>query len=112
MNELPWWPPLEPMGDAKTRALIAAVRPLAPVAVRAATAWLVERYPTQAPKASLAMIAKMSLDPTMRGICIGSVAVPGSSGKPVVVGIAIMREGHLAITTPTDGAAQEWVVVG
>jgi len=102
------------MGTEGAHALIRAVKPHAPKAVAAASAWLRERYPTQMPRASsasLALIARMSMDDTMLGICIGAVSVPGSSGKPVVVGTAITREGHLAITTPTDGAPQEWRVV-
>ena len=114
MIDLPGWPPLEPMGDARARELIQAVKPHAPRAVAAATAWLLERFPDTTPRsyaATRVMIAKMQLTPTMHGISIGNVSVPGSSGKPVVVGIVITQEGGLAITVPVEGGSQAWIEV-
>ena len=50
------------------------------------------------------MIARMKLEPHMRGIPIGNVSIPGSSGKPIVVGISVTRAGGMAIVVPTaDG---------
>jgi hypothetical protein len=115
MIDLPWWPPFEPMGDEHAGALIAAVRPHAYLALEAATAWLQERSPGPTPRtypATRAMIAKMWFDDDMRGICIGSVSAPGSSGKPVTVGIAVTRAGELAITVPGEDSVQVWLVVG
>ncbi len=112
--DLEWWPPLEPMGEEHARELVQAVKPHAPAALAAARQWLVAHAPNAEPSvhsSTVAEISRLSLDPTMRGICIGAVWVPGSSGRPVVVGIAVTREGRLAITTPAEGA-QDWTVVG
>lgn len=85
-----------------------------PIAVRASSEWLQSRYPAQTPTthpASLAAIAGMAFDGDMCGLCIGNVSEPGSSGKPVVVEIAITREGRLVITIPVAGGPQVWRLV-
>lgn len=112
MIDLPWWPPLEPMGDEHAAELILAIKPHAHRAVEATTTWLLEHSPDAPPRphaATRTMIARMKLDPHMRGIPIGNVSIPGASGKPIIVGISVTRAGSLAITVPTaDGSGSRW----
>lgn len=100
------------MGDDKASELIQAVKPHAPRAVAATIAWLRERPPDVIPQpyaATRTMIAKMQLSPTMRGISIGNMSVPGASERPI--SIVITRAGRLAIAVPVEGGPQEWIEV-
>jgi hypothetical protein len=92
MIDLPWWPPFEPMGDGYAGELIQAIKPHAP-----------------RDGASRTMIARMKLEPHMRGIPIGNVSIPGSSGKPIIVGISVTRAVGMAIVVPTADGGQEWI---
>ena len=56
------------------------------------------------------MIARMKLEPHMRGLPIGNVSIPGPSGMPIIVGISLTRAGGLAIAVPTaDGGRRAGV---
>lgn len=107
MIDLPWWPPLESMGGEHVTEFILAIKPHAHRAVEAATAWLLE----QSPDATRTMIARMKLEPHMRGLPIGNVSIPGPSGMPIIVGISVTRAGGLAIAVPTADGGREWIEV-
>ncbi len=112
-----WWPlpDGEPIGEGRARELVRWLRTVAPVAVEAATARLQARSSgaevrTYAVPART--LARQSLDVTMRGLSIGSVSRAASSGATDTIGIALQRDGRLAITVREPGnAAQRWIPI-
>jgi hypothetical protein len=57
-------------------------------------------------------LAQHSLAPSMRGLPIGSVSVPASSGAHNVVSIALRRDGRLALTIREPGEdVQHWYIL-
>ncbi len=110
-----WWPlpDGELIGEERARVLVTWLREVCPPAVEMARARLLDAHPTS-PVASYALsakgIARLALEDGMRGLCIGAVSIPGTSGKPTTVGIALQRNGRLAITVPgDDGSGQAWI---
>jgi len=86
----------------------------APAVVAAASAYLIARHPgaeIQTYAITTPTLAKQSLGEHMRGVSIGSISVPGSSGRAETVGIAFTREGRIAWTVAVeDSPYQEWRV--
>jgi hypothetical protein len=113
----PWWPlpDDEPIGDDRARELMAYLKSAVPAVVAAVSAYLIARHPEaeiQAYAITTATLAKQSLGEHMRGVSIGSVSVPGSSGRAETVGIAFTREGRIAWTVAVEGSQyQEWRVL-
>jgi len=57
-------------------------------------------------------LARKALAPTMRGVAIGVVWTHGSSGAADVVGIALQRDGRLALTIRESGEpVQRWIAL-
>ena len=58
------------------------------------------------------VLAEQALDPSMRGLSIGSVSRPGVGGAADTVGIALQRDGRLAVTIRIPGEqVQRWMVL-
>ena len=91
---------------------MAYLKSAAPAVVAAASAYLLARHPgaeIQTYAITTATLAKQSLSEHMRGVSIGAVSVPGSSGRAETVGIAVTREGRVAWTVAVeDSPYQEW----
>lgn len=112
-----WWPPPdgEPIGEERATELVAWLKGIAPPAVELAQSHLLRQSP-DTPVFLYAVparsIAALTLDADMRGLCIGCLSIPGTSGKPTTIGIALQRNGRLAITVlGDDGSDQAWIEI-
>lgn len=109
-----WWPPADgdPIGDERARELVTWLKTVAPAAVEQAREYLATHYPGRpqslyAVKAS--QLATLAFSEGMRGLCIGSVSARAVQGPHGTVGIALTREGRMAITVREPGeAVQRW----
>lgn len=94
--------------------MILAIKHQATCAVEAATDWLLEQSPDATPQpyaATQTMIARVKLEPHMRGLPIVNVSIPGASEMPCIVGISVTRAGGLATAVPTADGGREWIEV-
>ena len=117
MSRPAWWPPPdgEPIGEERARDLVRWLRTVAPAAVDQARNYLATHAPNSpqsrhAVKAS--QLATFAFAEGMRGMPLGSVSVQGAQGPHGTVGIALQRDGRLAITVREPGErVQRWIVL-
>ena len=116
MKQPAWWPlpDGEVIGEERAGELVAWLRTVAPAAVHAARVHL-QRDATadiRTYAASARVLAEQALDPSMRGLPIGSVSRPGVGGATDTVGISLQRDGRLAVTIREPGEqVQRWVPI-
>ena len=108
-----WWPPPdgEPIGEERAGELVRWLRTVAPAAVDAARAYLRGHHPDAEISmyaVPVSVLARQALAPSMRGLAIGSVSVPATSGARDIVGIALQRDGRLALTIREPGEPVQW----